>query len=210
MINDMVFYVNNKSFISDRFETYGEVESLASAPKLCEPAYLSRCSRCRVSIKPTQSSLHWGILDFCGSLCYEVFMYETVFKCSTCGHVCKGSVGSNVHLINDQIFYFCNNQCETLFFASPTTNFCRLCRNVIDFTTHLKGFCQLECQQKFHQINGHDRRSIESQCYQCRLVKRLDIFLSADDGIFGFCSFACFFHMKISNAIFPGTHFQWM
>lgn len=133
-------------------------------------------------------------------------MYETVFKCSSCGHMCTGSIGPNVHLINDQLYYFCGKTCETHFFAG--TNFCRLCQNVTDLTTHLNGFCQLKCQRKFQQINGHDRRTmIESQCYQCRLTKKLDTFLAADDVVFAFCSFSCFFHMKISKAIFPGTYF---
>lgn len=132
-------------------------------------------------------------------------MYEAFYRCSRCNLECTGTIGPNQHIIDNELYHFCGEDCEKQFFGPM--KFCRFCRNIIDVDLegNSNGFCHTTCQRKFDKIYGFSRESNESQCYQCRSMKKVAIFLSFNGRIYKFCSFACFFHVKNSCAIFPGT-----
>lgn len=153
----------------------------------------------------TQSFIQLECLEFCNNYCFERFMYDDNFKCRSCGKFGQ-SIGPFVHIVGNRMHYFCNEVCQHTFF--DLMKFCRFCRNVINSLNHSDGFCQPDCRIRFNQLYDNRVNVAKKPCCQCQSEKSVNILLRVDGVIHGFCSFACYFHLKTSYGLFPGRIFS--
>ncbi|XP_031622481.1 uncharacterized protein LOC116340241 [Contarinia nasturtii] len=191
---------DNKITILNQCTIYDDnLERLLTAPKLQEREHITKCIQCQQGIKKTQAFMQWDYLEFCGILCYELYMYDGHYKCASCSVQCGPCIGPYIRIIGNRQYYFCGEKCEKTFF--DLMKFCRFCRNIITFINHQDGFCHSKCRQRFQQLYGNDENITEKPCYQCKSKKTVSCSLTVNAAVFQFCSFLCFFHTKMSNAL---------
>lgn len=196
----------NFAIHTEQCEIYDDdLDRLLTTKKLQERDSSTKCVHCQRCIKKTQSFMQWEYLEFCRTLCYELYIYDGNYKCASCSIECGPNIGPNICIIGNRQYYFCSDSCEKTFFE--LMKFCRFCRNIITFMNHLNGFCDAVCRNRFQQIYGNVENITEIPCHQCHLKKTVNCSLVVNKTVYEFCSFSCFFHLKTTNGLQPGKKY---